>query len=162
MQTMLRMLRNDRGESISKNDRRLKDDSYGIITPDGEVFVNWDLLYKNPHVDENGFDTKHREARGKYKITVILPKGTELIRYGAETGHFTAPQGTDYEQLSLPYVRDTVEYHQYRVIADGVEVFCYVERGRVAPGFGSVGGGVQFYHKKNLIQCIKHKEVERI
>lgn len=156
------MLRNDKGKTVSKNGRKLKDDSYGVVQPNGEIVIHWDLLYANPNVDEKGFDTKHREARGKYKITVSLPKGFVIIRYGAETGHFTAPEGTDYEQLSLPYVRDSIEFHRYRVIADGITVVCYVERGRVAPGFGSVGGGIQFYHKKNMLQCIRYKEIERI
>lgn len=141
--------------------RKLKDASFGTINADGSINVNWSLLYANNHVDDYGFDMRHREARGKYKIRVLLPKGCRLIRYGSEDGHFTAPDGEDYESLSLPYVRETVEFHRYSVIADNVEVFCFVDKGITAPGFGSPGGGIQFYHSKSIVQCIRALEIER-
>ena len=41
------MAKNDKGKIIPKNLRKLKDESYGVIKPDGEIIVNWDLLYEN-------------------------------------------------------------------------------------------------------------------
>jgi len=50
--------------------------------------------------------------------------------------------GTPYSELSLPYIEDSVPYHEY-IVVGRCEVECLVDKGTVAPGFGSEGGAVQ-------------------
>ena len=75
-----------------------------------------------------------------------------LCRYGAPYSDMTALKGTAYDELSLPYDINSIEYHEYEVITDGVFVRCIVKRGIVAPMFDSPGGAVQFQHER-IIQA---------
>lgn len=83
----------------------------------------------------------------------ILPKGMMLCRYGTPNGYFTTEKGTEYETLALPYVKETIEYHEYKVSED-IRVDCYVMKGAVAPKFNSTGGAVQFLHRQSVnLEC---------
>lgn len=104
---------------------------------------------------KDGFDKRNLLKNDKYKMEVELPYGTILIRYGSEVGKFTARKGTKYESLALPYMKDTVEYNEYKVIANGVKVICIVEKGKIAPGFDSDGGAVQFMHSVSIRESMK-------
>ena len=128
--------------------------------PDGSPKVNWSKIING---DEWGFDINHKEPNGDHRMNVVLPKNTRLIRYGKENGKFTAPEGTTYEEISLPYVKESVYYHEYEVIADSITVQVKVLRGRVAPGFDYSGGGVQYMHPYTMIESINRgliKEIE--
>ena len=103
-----------------------------------------------------------KDADGRYKFKTTLPFGTRLLRYGNEIGHFTAPKGTLYEQLSLPYKRETVEYHEYEVIADGLVVTCIVEKGIAAPGFGLPGGAIQYLHEESIQRSVRKNILKRV
>lgn len=156
----VRLQMNDKGEVIS-GIKKLRDDKYGTggMGANGEPEVNWSLL---EYADEHGFDIRNLEANGNYKIEVELPCGTILIRYGNETGRFTAPQFTRYEDLSLPYQKDTVEYNEYKVTAEKIRLICNVVKGRVAPGFGSPGGAIQYLHPMNIRQSLQKGILKRI
>ncbi|MCD8023807.1 MAG: TNT domain-containing protein [Lachnospiraceae bacterium] len=156
----VRLQMNDKGEVIS-GIKKLRDDKYGTggMDSDGQPVVNWSLL---EYADEHGFDIRHLEANGSYKIEVELPYGTILIRYGNETGRFTAPQFTRYEDLSLPYLKDTVEYNEYKVTAEKIRLICKVIKGRVAPGFGSPGGAIQYLHPMTIRKSLQKGILERI
>ena len=135
-----------------------ENDKYGRPKP------NWRLLLD---ADNNGFDKKHLEPNETYRMKVILPKHTRLIRYGSEIGSYTAPAGTLYEELSLPYEKESVFYHEYEVIADSITVTsfvkkCEVERGKAAPGFDYPGGGVQYFHPFNMIKSVNLKLLKEI
>lgn len=108
----------------------------------------------NEVVDGQGFDKTNIEENGSYKITVELPKGTKLCRYGAPGGRLTAPLGTPYELVGLPWVKETVEYHEYTVVADGVDVKCIVTKGIVREMFDSPGGAIQYLHPVSIEQEI--------
>lgn len=153
--------KNDSGQ-ILKGNKKLSKKEYGSGSFDskGEPIVNWNLLSK--YADENGFDTRNIEEGGGYTITIELPYGTHIIRYGNPTGRFTAPKATRYEDLALPYVKETVEYNEYRVIAEKIKVVCIVEKGKVAPGFGSKGGATQYMHPMSIMESIRTKLLERI
>lgn len=112
-------------------------------------------------VDKYGFDKTNVECNSNYKIKVILPPGTIIIRYGKEDGHFTAPQGTEYEKLSLPYVKETVPYFEYRV-KKKTTVKCEVIKGRVAPAFDCEGGGIQYYHPITIGISLQKGILERV
>ena len=151
--------RNSAGEVITER-FKLKNSSYVKGFDDsGEPIIDWDS-FKSEFADKHGFDMRNQEENGDYYIETILPKGTMLIRYGNESGRFTAPKGTRYDELALPYIEETVEYHEYRVTKDQT---CLVWKGKVAPNFDSEGGGVQFFHFHTAIRfLVKEKVLERI
>ena len=109
--------------------------------------------------DEGGFDVRNREANGKHIIRVVLPKGKKIIRYGLAFGSFTTDYGTPYADLSLPYTEDSIPYHEYVVIGK-CEVECLVDRGRVAPGFGSKGGAIQYRHYMSIQESLLQEILE--
>lgn len=143
---------------------------YQLASPDfgtGEMgafgipVVAWEQ-WRPDIADEHGFDTHNIEENGAHTITCTLPKGTVIIRFGSELGRYTAPQGTHYEEVSLPYTIESMEYHEYRVVADGLEVRCVVQKGRVAPMFRQPGGGVQYLHEHSIRSLVRGQQVERI
>ena len=106
------------------------------------------------NADRDGFDIREDICE------VILPVGTRLVRYGYETGSYTAPVGTAYEELSLPYKRESMPYHEY-VVKDSCSVqLCLVKKGIVAPGFNNKGGGVQFKHTRSILEEISRGVIE--
>lgn len=105
--------------------------------------------------DENGFDVTKTNDKGQYIIEIELPVGTELIRYGSPEGRYTAPKGTKYEELSLPWDERTCEYHEYIVNEKNEKVICIVDMGSIAPGFEYKGGGIQYMHKLNIHESLK-------
>ena len=155
--------KNSSGEVLSGNPV-LRDPSFGTgdFYSNGDPVVDWNK-FQTDDSDELGFCLSHNEFYGLYYIDVILPRGTMLVRYGNEYGRFTAPLGTKYNEIALPYVEETVEYHEYRVAADSFKVRCEVRKGIVAPKFDSPGGGVQYYHLNGIIrQLVRSKVLERI
>lgn len=158
-------MRNYKGEVIDGIPVfRKKEYDSGKIDKYGRHIPDWSLI---EHGDNDGFDVDHVEPNGIYKMEVVLPKHTRLIRYGLEIGSFTAPKGTKFEEVSLPYTKESVCYHEYEVIADSITVTavkrgCIVDRGRVAPGFDYPGGGIQYKHKYNMIKSINKKLLKEI
>lgn len=149
------VLRNKYGEIVS-GFPRLRKNKYGT----GE-FYSGDNRRPRPdykswlkNADNEGFDITRTDKDGNYIIEVELPYGTKLIRYGSATGRYTAPQGTNFEELSLPWDEQTCEYHEYTVVADCIKVICIVKKGIVAPGFEQNGGGIQYLHKITILQSI--------
>lgn len=154
-------MKNYKGEIISGK-KQLINPKYGTgkIDRHGQPIVDWSYL--SIHADKDGFDTRNIESNGKYKINITLPYGSIIIRYGNEAGNFTAPQGTEYEKLALPYVKDTVEYNEYRVISANLPITCIVEKGKVAPGFDSAGGAIQYLHPITIRESVKKGLLERL
>lgn len=111
--------------------------------------VGW--LTENENVDGHGFAKKIDMGNGKHTIRMNLPIGKQICRYGPPTGHCTTDIGTPYEELSLPYLIDTIQYHEYEVIANDVYVYCEVDCGRVYPAFDMIGYGIQYYHINNIM-----------
>lgn len=135
------------GKEITGIKRELQKEEYGTLGLDGLYHPNW--TPENEFVDGNGFDKTHCEPNGFYKMEITLPKGTMLLRYGNTTGRLTAPIGTPYELLGLPWKIETLEYHEYQVIAKTLVV-----RGVVSPMFASGGGGVQYFHPCSITEEI--------
>ncbi len=157
---MMDVIKNDKGYEIS-GIKELISPEYGTgrFYKDGNPEVDWSHLQ---NADVNGFDVTNTEGNGDYIIEINLPRNSHIIRYGGDLGHFTAPKGTKYEELSMPYKKDSVEYNEYVVISDNITVFCRVTKGKVAPGFNSSGGAVQYFHKKNIRRCIRNKELKKV
>ena len=156
--------RNWAGQTITKDNAYiLRKDSFGKKDESGKIVVDWERCTP-AFADGEGFDLRHKEENGLHRMLIQLPIGTELIRYGSPGGSYTAPKGTQFEELSLPHERDSLEYNEYRVIADGVLVqVCQAERGKVAPMFEMPGGGVQYYHGEESVQdLLDQNKLERI
>ena len=94
---------------------------------------------KPRYPNNNGFAGK--------KMLGTMPEGV-YDRYGDSNGHFLAPEGTPFEQRSLPpAMNDSNVYFKYKV----VKPIPNVEMGYIKPWFGFPGGGYQ-YHLPNSVQ----------
>ena len=97
---------------------------------------------------ENLTRTEYGAVRGSEKLETLEP-GTKVIRYGKEYGGYFAPEGTPYDQLSLPYSTESanMNYHEYVVVKP-----LPVESGTVAPipEFNTPGGGIQYRVPTNV------------
>lgn len=146
-----------------KDTVELADPKYGTGKRDkyGMPIVDWDY-YITGKSDKKGFDLTNTEENGKYYCYKRLPKDTILQRFGTEHGHYTSPANTPYEVLALPYKIETLEYNEYKVIADGIKVRCVVRKGKTAPSQNSRGGAIQYYHKDSIRKLIKAKKIERV
>lgn len=114
---------------------------------DGHPLFDWP---SSPDADK-GFDKRIDMGNGSYYERIVLPPGTMLCRYGSIKGNFTSDVGMPYESLSLPYVVETIPYHEFLVIT-GVEVCCRVWKGKVYPLFGEgTGGGIQYWHEHGIL-----------
>lgn len=142
--------RNDKGELISGITIARKNEYVMSIDRMGKPIIDWDTYAI--HSDPDGFDITKKDSKGKYRIRYVLPHGTHIIRYGHEGGSFTAPEGTRYDEISLPYIQDTCPFNEYVVVADGLEVTCEVDKGIVAPNFETVGGGIQYKHDRSIAE----------
>lgn len=140
--------------------KEFEDSSFGYYDKSGNEHVNW--AKEDEHVDSDGFDKHHIEPNGSYKMDVILPYGTLLCRYGNTRGRLTANIDSNYEELGLPYIKESVEYHVYRVIADNLTVQCTVQKGKVAPMFNSPGGAVQYKHYQSIAKELTQNKLEEV
>lgn len=155
--------RNYKGESIKGVKRQLLKPEYGTGAVDayGCPEVAWDYFLSD-RADDLGFDIENIESNGKHIISMVLPKGTIILRYGNEFGRFTAPGGTLYEELALPFIPETMEYNEYEVLADGLTVFCMVDKGKVAPCIDGNGGGIQYYHEVAIKHLVDRGVLRRL
>lgn len=73
-------------------------------------------------------------------VTVTLPSGDVLTRYGKPTGRYVSPDGMTFDERALPSSTSEGDFHIYIVerSIDGVE------KGKIAPWFGRAGGGIQY------------------
>lgn len=106
-------------------------------------------VFRKPNSNKFGFA---RQGRFIYCKPFTLLKGTLIARFGTPFGSFATDFGTPYHMLGLPYIKETVEYHVYRVLKD-----IQVMKGVVAPIFNSPGGGVQYlFYKERINALIKN------
>lgn len=73
-------------------------------------------------------------------VTITLPAGDVLTRYGRPMRRYVSPDGMTFDERALPSSTSEGDFHIYIVkhSIDGVE------KGRIAPWFGRVGGGIQY------------------
>lgn len=142
------------GEDISNVRIQLINPEYGYVDDNNIPHINWGE--ETQKCDKNGFDKEFRPIQNSNVYVIkdfVIPKGTIICRYGFPGGIFTTIKGTSYDSLGLPYLKETIEYHEYRVSND-MSVHCYVDKGIVAPKFNSIGGAVQFMHKQPIrLEC---------
>ncbi len=141
------------GKDLTNVMIRLINSDYGEVDKENVPHIKWGE--ETDKCDSDGFDKKYRPIDGsdEYVVDYLLPKGTIICRYGTNNGRFTTIKGTSYELLSLPYIKDTIEYHEY-IVSKDVNVKCYVKKGISAPMFNSPGGAIQFKHKQIIkLEC---------
>ncbi|HAG69035.1 MAG TPA: hypothetical protein DCL38_03585 [Lachnospiraceae bacterium] len=142
------------GEDISNVQILLLKDEYGYVDKNNIPHINWGI--ENEKCDADGFDKEYRPVDGSNEYVIrdyIIPKGTIVCRYGFPGGMFSTLKGSEYEDLGLPYVKETIEYHEFKVTED-LTVDCLVTKGLVAPKFQSEGGAVQFMHRQPVrLEC---------
>ena len=148
------------GMEITGTNPEFVSESFGKYDKNGYPLPFWE--FENDSVDGSGFDKSHIEPNGNYTQEVILPKGILLCRYGNPRGRFTTNVGVPYEMLGMPYKKETLEYHEYEVIADGVKVQCVVTRGIVYPMFGSAGGAVQYRHPSIILEEVSNGKIREV
>ncbi|MCR5733663.1 MAG: TNT domain-containing protein, partial [Lachnospiraceae bacterium] len=61
-----------------------------------------------------------------------------ICRYGFTGGLFTTIKGTDYDALGLPFVKETIDYHEHKVTEDSSDE-CRAVKGIAAPKYSSNG-----------------------
>lgn len=120
-----------------------------FLNEDGRV--DWKTF--GVYIDDDGFDTRYDI------VETTLPKDTKLARFGPAGGRNTTLKGTSYDEVSLPYDINTVEYHEYVVKRD---LTVYVKKGIVASDFYKAGGGVQFLHLKPIADDVKEKNLKEV
>ena len=103
---------------------------------------------------DSGFDETYRFDNGTYIKRIVLPVGKKIVRYGGVFGRYTSDEGVDYDRLSLPYLKESMQYHEY-IVSGHCEVECVVDKGFTAPGFGSDGGAVQYRHLFPIQKSLK-------
>ena len=62
----------------------------------------------------------------------------------------------------IKYIPESLEYNEYKVVADNLYIICIVDKGIVAPGFDSKGGAIQYLHPITLKESVKKGMLERI
>ena len=84
-------------------------------------------------------------------VTVTLPAGDVLTRYGAPTGRYVSPDGMTFEQRALPSTTSEGDFHVYCVERpiDGVQ------KGKIAPWFGRTGGGIQYKLPDRIVNLME-------
>ena len=84
-------------------------------------------------------------------VTVTLPAGDVLTRYGAPTGRYVSPNGMTFEQRALPSTTSEGDFHVYCVERpiDGVQ------KGKIAPWFGRTGGGIQYKLPDRIVNLME-------
>ena len=84
-------------------------------------------------------------------VTITLPAGDVLTRYGKPTGRYVSPDGITFEQRSLPSTTSEGDFHVYCVdrSIDGVQ------KGKIAPWFGRVGGGIQYKLPDRIVHLME-------
>lgn len=92
-----------------------------------------------PWPANNGFD-------GEARTETLVP-GTKVDRYGNPTGKYLSPQGTPFEQRSLPEAVRERPLNVYEVVKP-----FEVKAGKIAPYADQPGGGTQYYLDNKTVQ----------
>ena len=138
--------------------KRLFDDYEPVIESASSISeigtIRWG--YSNEYADENGFDTRFPVDKD-----YILKPGEKIIRYGSPNGKFTAVYGTSYDEISLPYKVESIEYHEY-IVTKAFNVKVIVAKGIVAEDHGRKGQGTQYMHRQSISEEIAEGNLKEV
>ena len=86
-----------------------------------------------------------------------LQPGALFDRYGSDFGRFASPEGTPMYQRALPPGAEDGAYSAFRVIKP-----LTVDAGKIAPAFGSFGGGTQYVLPNSIKVLLESGVIERV
>lgn len=89
-------------------------------------------------------------------LSHLMP-GTRVDRYGHEGGTFVAPEGTLWEQRSLPPSSLGKPYTEYEIVKP-----IPAQSGWIAPWFRQIGGGIQYEFPVPVGKLVKNRFIERV
>jgi len=88
---------------------------------------------------------------------ITLQKGTEIDRYGFESGKYVSPKGTPFSMRSLHPSALERSYNSYKVIKP-----FDVMSGRIAPYYGQMGFGTQHVLPQTVSALVDDEYIERM
>lgn len=86
---------------------------------------------------------------------VTVPTGTEIDRFGGETGSFFSPKGESFAARAVPYVCRQMVYTVYRVARPLAVRSC-----KAAPWFGQPGGATQYQTTQPALKLTETGAIE--
>lgn len=91
-------------------------------------------------------------AVGEIETVDIEKDSIVLTIYGRELGSYVSPEGTSFEDRSLPRetITDLSNYHRYRVL----KTIKGAEKGVIAAWFGRFGGGIQYKLPVSIVRLL--------
>jgi hypothetical protein len=116
-------------------------DSAGAIAAEGGSAGSGAIEPLWAQAPDNGF-------LGGWSTDESLQPGTVIDRYGGETGRFFSPEGTPFEERSLPAGSGPLNTYEVLKALD-------VRVGLAAPAFGEPGLGIQYMSSQTVADLIR-------
>lgn len=125
--------------------------------PSDELYLKHKEVYDNPKYynqetgdinwpGTNGDSNIDGFTNGEY-IMERLELGFEIDRFGSnDNGQYFSPAGSSYESRALPPHMKEQPYTKYVILRD-----FEVRSGEIAPWFGEIGKGTQYYSKSTIL-----------
>ncbi len=135
---------------------QLLDPSFGYYDKNAQLHINW--AKEDEYVDAVGLAKSYKGTDGHYDV-ITLPRGKIIKRFGPLDGKSSTDLDEPYERLGLPYVPETIEYHELLVVRP---LSVKVKSGIVYPMFFSPGGAVQYVHFIKIINEIKNGNLKEV
>lgn len=126
-------------------------------TSDGKYVRNPEYLDDNKEVKWEEY-APNGGFEGETTMTT-LKEGDVVQRYGDGDGTYVAPEGTKYEELSLPYEKECMGEPKTYVVKKDIDD---VESGKVAPAFDQEGGGTQYILPDSVDQLVDDGYLEEV
>lgn len=126
-------------------------------TDDGKYVRNPEYLDNDKEVKWEEY-APNRGFEGETTMTT-LKEGDVVQRYGDGDGAYVAPEGTKYEELSMPYEKECMGEPKTYVVKKDIDD---VESGRVAQAFDQEGGGTQYILPDSVDQLVDDGYLEEV
>lgn len=130
--------------------------------PSEEVYLKNKKVFDNPKYynqttgepiwpGQNGDPNIDGFLNGKYEDTKLRP-GEQIDRYGGNNGTFFGDEGTTIPERAMAPNSDFSKYNKYVVARE-----MPVRKGKIAPWFDQLGGGIQYQIDPGFVSSIKSK-----
>lgn len=130
--------------------------------PSEEVYLKNKKVFDNPKYynqttgepiwpGQNGDPNIDGFLNGKYEDTKLRP-GEQIDRYGGNNGTFFGDEGTSIPERAMAPNSDFSKYNKYVVARE-----MPVRKGKIAPWFDQLGGGIQYQIDPGFVSSIKSK-----
>lgn len=130
--------------------------------PSEEVYLKNKKVFDNPKYynqttgepiwpGQNGDPNIDGFLNGKYEDTKLRP-GEQIDRYGGNNGTFFGDEGTSIPERAMAPNSDFSKYNKYVVARE-----MPVRKGKIAPWFDQLGGGIQYQIDPGFVETIRAK-----